>query len=980
MIELLAIVGLIAAFASLAGRVRQAERRITELQDRIADLVSIPAEPQVDTGGAVVAPLLDIAAPLPSAPPVQSAPVPEEPEVPATPPPPPAPPAPKRPPMSTRVFEELFGSRLPIWAGGVTLAVAGFFLVKYSIDTGLLSPGVRVVLALIFAALLIGGAEAARRIPALARDPRVAQALAGAGIATAYIAVLIAHNLYGLIPSLTAFLALASVTAAAIGLALRFGAPSAVLGLIGGLAAPALAGGEDANAPVLALYLMLVIGAIAGVSRRQGWLWLAIAALVGGFGWAGLLIATSVIDIATASAIGLLLLALAFAMPILAAGTAAIEPTRWLRAGTVIAAAVQLALLIVQGGFSPLVWGFYGLLAIGAVLLARIDPRQWMLPPIALGVALVTIALWPTPSLPLLAAVGGGLIAILAGPALVDAWDRTRGRVGVAQGSAALIGAVVIGWLRFPELLSGWGWGLTATIFAAAPAIAAARGWTLVERHGDWRFALLATASATLVAIGAAFALPDSWLPPVYAAIACALAYVARRAEDDLLAWAPRLLALIVAAHLLLLDLGGALIAGFGNMPRLLATAMLFAIAGHVERGRLFGAGWMILAALVTARLLFNLLPDAWAPTGFGLLALGLAWAADRLPAFRGRAAALTLALLATLGACAGLIVWLVESAAAIFGTFVLAGDLPTPLRAMQGMALPMLSVGALLLLTRAARFRPLRALLFVIAGAALAATAHILFKQIFAIDSTGGIIAYAFAERVVATQALAAIGLIALWRRDGHDLLQPIGIALLALAAFRLVWFDLIVFNPLARDQAVGPWPIANLLLPAYGLPILWIMLFRRLEPDIARRIDRPLTGLAMALILMLAAASVRQIFEGSILTGEGVSPREDIARSIAGIALAIGFLRYGIIREGGGEGSDGGGGKAWRIAALLLMLATAAKVFLWDAKGLEGLLRIASFVALGFSLIGIGFLYNRYLTGASDKREEEGAEAPAA
>ena len=31
-------------------------------------------------------------------------------------------------------FEELFGRRLPIWAGGVTLAVAGFLIVKYSID------------------------------------------------------------------------------------------------------------------------------------------------------------------------------------------------------------------------------------------------------------------------------------------------------------------------------------------------------------------------------------------------------------------------------------------------------------------------------------------------------------------------------------------------------------------------------------------------------------------------------------------------------------------------------------------------------------------------------------------------------------------------------------------------------------------------------------------------------------------------------
>ena len=43
--------------------------------------------------------------------------------------------------------------------------------------------------------------------------------------------------------------------------------------------------------------------------------------------------------------------------------------------------------------------------------------------------------------------------------------------------------------------------------------------------------------------------------------------------------------------------------------------------------------------------------------------------------------------------------------------------------------------------------------------------------------------------------------------------------------------------------------------------------------------------------------------------------------------------------------------------------MLATVAKVFLLDTNGLDGLLRVGSFAALGFSLIGIGWLYSRYL-----------------
>ena len=48
--------------------------------------------------------------------------------------------------------------------------------------------------------------------------------------------------------------------------------------------------------------------------------------------------------------------------------------------------------------------------------------------------------------------------------------------------------------------------------------------------------------------------------------------------------------------------------------------------------------------------------------------------------------------------------------------------------------------------------------------------------------------------------------------------------------------------------------------------------------------------------------------------------------------------------------------------------MLAAVAKVFLSDAAGLDGLARIASFAALGFSLIGIGWLYARYLPESTD------------
>jgi uncharacterized membrane protein len=229
MLEILAIVALTVAL-SLLGRVKRVEQRLREMDAELDRLrqAGAPGEAMATGRPAMVenlAPEAPAEWPEPMAVPPEPAPAETEPvdrlpadaSVMAT--EPAGPPRPPRPPISSRVFEELFGSRLPIWAGGVTLAVAGFFLVKYSIDTGLLSPPIRVALALLFAGLLVAGAEAARRVPALARDPRVAQALAGAGIAVAYIAVLIATNLYALIGPLTAFLGLAAVTAAAIGLA-----------------------------------------------------------------------------------------------------------------------------------------------------------------------------------------------------------------------------------------------------------------------------------------------------------------------------------------------------------------------------------------------------------------------------------------------------------------------------------------------------------------------------------------------------------------------------------------------------------------------------------------------------------------------------------------------------------------------------------------------------------------------------------------
>jgi uncharacterized membrane protein len=54
--------------------------------------------------------------------------------------------------------------------------------------------------------------------------------------------------------------------------------------------------------------------------------------------------------------------------------------------------------------------------------------------------------------------------------------------------------------------------------------------------------------------------------------------------------------------------------------------------------------------------------------------------------------------------------------------------------------------------------------------------------------------------------------------------------------------------------------------------------------------------------------------------------------------------------------------------------MLVAVFKVFIFDAAGLEGLARIASFFALGICLIGIGWFYSRQLAFGPVRATDEG------
>ena len=212
-------------------------------------------------------------------------------------------------------------------------------------------------------------------------------------------------------------------------------------------------------------------------------------------------------------------------------------------------------------------------------------------------------------------------------------------------------------------------------------------------------------------------------------------------------------------------------------------------------------------------------------------------------------------------------------------------------------------------------------------------------------------------AERTIwqTAMVLAAYGVSQSWRGVQR---AWIALGLIAASCAHFVWFTLVWHNPLFIEQHVGPTPIANWLTLAYGAAIagLWLA-YRLWQEAFDQAPPRPVAlgrdVASMALITLLAYSELRQLFAGSVLISSPIEQTESLLISLLGIALAFAFLGWGSWTAK----------RSWRIGSLVLMLAAVVKVFLIDAAGLGGLLRIASFMALGFSLIGIGWFYSKQL-----------------
>jgi uncharacterized membrane protein len=219
----------------------------------------------------------------------------------------------------------------------------------------------------------------------------------------------------------------------------------------------------------------------------------------------------------------------------------------------------------------------------------------------------------------------------------------------------------------------------------------------------------------------------------------------------------------------------------------------------------------------------------------------------------------------------------------------------------------------------------------------------------------------YSFAEATLYIGLAGALSLVYHYRaRISSGLARWYHGYSLLLLAFALLNYLGILAN-LANSEpwavaAIGEQPVFNLLTLALGLPIVLGLLFARYYGQAgsgARKLAALFVGIASFLFVSF---QVRHLWQGTVSLETSTSSGELYTYSIVWLMMAVAAMLLAGMRQ-------------WQSlyrGGLAMLAIVIVKIFLIDLSGLDGLLRVASFMGLGLALVGISFLHQRIKPGA--------------
>jgi uncharacterized membrane protein len=770
-------------------------------------------------------------------------------------------------------------------ASAVSLGFAGIYLVQYGAEHGLLTPSMRILLALTLGAALIVAGEVIRRRfgdEDGASSAVLPSTLSAAGIVVLYAAILAARGLYGLIGSEVTFASLLAVSAMALVFGWFYGPFLAAAGLTGAAAAPFLVGGEGGNSTLLFAYFGLLATSGLAIDAIRRWGWVSFLALALGYGGGGLIwlffwdtpgyTGLLIWLAAAATVLPRLQLRPTHPGPSILQGFVAkpadgsprpIAPS-WI--ATLAIGATSLLLLALGNNSFEFEFLFIAAAGLAAALFVAVRQAEGIadapfLPSLAFLLLIPTTGPWgyfvadEATSLSNVPSLILGLGALISAAAFLRSlsgpWPRLHAAAAALVAPLAAVGIEVF-WQ--PEtILGAYPWALHVMALAAVMTFAALR-YAAIDGGDKHRAAYAVLSALSLIALATFILLSDAALTVALAVLVAAAAWLDRRFR----------------------------------LPEMTS----FISAGIIALGWRLVVDPGLLAYVEDAPLLEVLL-------AYGSALLGLGAARQLLPYRRGRTrAALESTVLAYGGVLLSILIWrlvlLVDPTAAeithwsasLLGLIWMALALAQAVRARQGgpLARPRLALAAI--------------------------------------------------------EGIAAVGAFVM----ALTVLNP---------AFSL-W-----------ERVLGPQPLDTLLV-AYGLPGLLLAFAARRSPD--PRFRTPLAWSAGGFLALWAALAIRRFWRGDVLAVPGFSQPELYTYTVA-LLLIGGALLYQAIASRSG---------ALRRVAMGVIALAIAKVFLVDAAGLTGLLRVFSFLGLGLVLAGLAWL-NRWAAGHQEPGEPPAGSPPA-
>lgn len=800
-------------------------------------------------------------------------------------------------------LESTIGARWAVWVGGIALALGGIFMVKYSIESGLLSPGVRLALAALFGLALIAAGEVIRRraapvLNSAFQNAMIPGVLTAAGVVALFGSTYAAHAIYEFIGPATAFILLALISLATLGLSLLHGQALAGLGLLASMATPALIASTAPRPWTLFGYLVLTWLATLLASRLRRWL----------------------------------------IAPSLANGLLSLWPLLYITFSPVVdLAPVTLSILAMIGGTIFLWPGRYPV-SEAVKEDATTAPAEDMPQRVSSGMEWAAFLARQPLGMTLTAAIGALTVSLcIVGSSLRYGYPI----VDATFMFAAIVAAVAA--FGAGRLHAAW-----ATILSALVAVVGTSGiltnWIAgIESTADGTASLQSTVLYEVLGLGALFVVIGAFFLRRFA-----------QAEKPYAAlWSLVMAATPLAiATISFVNFGNWTLDWLHGLYGIGLALVLIGLAKWQDRsdGEELNLPTNILAAGSFAAAVFALHTLAHHATATILLpVLGIAYLlAGRLRNWPVLPWTMVAALVITMGRIA----WqptIVDPSE--------LGTTPVFNMLLAGYGIPAALAVFAAFITRHSPNLRLRNALQALACFLVLLTIAILVRHAM----NGGVLndaAPTLGEQSIYT--LLAIGasatLMALDLSAASPVFRYGGMALGVISVAMILTLHLLGLNPFMTGESTGRIPLFNLLLLAYLLPAAaygGLALFAR-----NRRPFPYVSMLAAATAVMAfawATLSVRRFWQGEYIPfWNGFIQGELYSYSVVWLLIGIALLGLGARFEA----------RSLRIASAVLVFIAVVKAFLIDMANLEGFLRALSFIGLGAVLIGIGLFYQKILT----------------